>query len=277
MHCKLFFATAAVSWSGVLLALGPQSHDDIPYLGAAYLYEIPDSDRDSDHGQGFQLHAGYPLRAQGYPRLSAELTVHSLERERQIDGRKDYQTGVLADLVYELSEPGHAAAIKPYLLGGLGLVQNDVRGDKHQRLGVNVGGGLLLPLAPYLDWHGLAVRVEARALLSVNDPSSSDAYPSDYRISAGLQLPLFFLYPQRAPVVPAPAECELAVVDPLSGRSDCQADSDQDSVPDEADQCPATPQGTSVDGKGCPIALPLKTPPSADELTVEPLPSGSGG
>ncbi|SEQ99157.1 OmpA family protein [Solimonas aquatica] len=247
-------AAVAVLWAGSAAAIGPDSYDDIPYFGASYLYELPDSDRDSDNGQGFQLHFGLPLQEQGLPRLTPELTVHSLARKRDVDGKKDYQTAVNLDLIYDLGSLGEGYKFKPYLVGGLGVVQNDVRGNKHERLGVDFGAGLMLPLAPWLDWHGLAARVEARALVSINDDSTENAYPIDYRVTAGLQLPLFFLFPEHHPVVPAAPECELAVVDPDTGRADCSADSDHDSVPDSADQCPGTVQGMAVDSRGCPSA-----------------------
>jgi OOP family OmpA-OmpF porin len=47
-------------------------------------------------------------------------------------------------------------------------------------------------------------------------------------------------------------ECGLAVVDPVTGRSDCRVDSDRDGVTDNADLCPGTPAGTPVDLNGCP-------------------------
>ena len=47
------------------------------------------------------------------------------------------------------------------------------------------------------------------------------------------------------------------------------ADSDGDGVPDEADQCPDTPEGTEVDEDGCAV-LPTDTPEPTEEPTEEP-------
>jgi outer membrane protein OmpA-like peptidoglycan-associated protein len=241
---------AGLSWAGRAAAVNSDGYD-IPYVGASYLYEHPDSARNSGHGQGFQLQFGWPLLDDSYPRLTPEVTLHSLERKRDIDGNKDYQTGLQFDLVYDFGRIGGAYAVKPFVLGGLGVVQNDVRGDKHEHLGLDAGAGVLLPLTPLLDLKGLAVRLEARALLQFDDRSTSDSTVIDYRVSAGLQLPLFFLFTPSQPAVAPAADCPLAVVDPVTGRHDCSVDSDHDGVTDAADQCPGTAVGVHVDAVGC--------------------------
>ncbi|WP_084615609.1 OmpA family protein [Solimonas flava] len=247
------WAALAIGWAGSAAAVTTEGHD-IPYIGGSYVYEIPDSARDSDNGQGFQLQFGWPLSEYGHPNLSAEVTVHSLKRDRDLDGKSDYQTGLLLDLVYDFGQQGFGNfgggyQFKPFVLGGLGVVQNDVLGDRHEHFGLNVGGGVLLPLG----WKGLAARVEARALGQFDDQSTDKNFLLDYRFTAGLQLPLFFLFKEPAHDVSAAQECELAVVDPVTGRSDCGVDSDRDGVLDGADLCPGTAAGTPVDGHGCPV------------------------
>jgi OOP family OmpA-OmpF porin len=246
-------ASAAAGWAGSAGAVNTEGYD-IPYVGAAYLYEFPDSSRHSDDGQGFQLQFGWPLDAYGYPNFSAEATLHTLQRDRNLDGKKDYQTGLLFDLVYDFGDQGFGNfgggyQVKPFVLGGLGVVQNDVLGDRHEHFSVDLGGGVLLPLG----WKGLAARVEARALGQFDDKSTDQSFLLDYRLTVGLQLPLFFLYPEKVHDVAKPAECELAVVDPVTGRSDCAVDSDRDGVNDDSDLCPGTPTGVSVDAHGCPL------------------------
>lgn len=249
-------ASATMLWAGTAAAVNSDGYD-IPYIGAGYNYEIPDPARDSSGGQGAQFQIGMPLAAYGYENWAAEATLHMLSRDRDIDGKNDYQTGLLFDLVYDFGQQGFGNfgggyQFKPFVLGGLGVVQNDVRGDRNEHFGVNLGGGVLLPLGRF-GWKGLAVRLEARALGQVDSDSTDHNFVVDYRFSAGLQLPLFFLFNDNAHPVPPAQDCELAVVDPVTGRSDCGVDSDRDGVSDSKDLCPGTPVGTGVDSTGCPI------------------------
>ncbi len=259
MRKKLIPAAAAVLlWSGVAPAVTVDDYD-IPYVGGGYNFEFGDSSRDSDNGHGFDLRFGWPLTQFGYSNLAIEGQFHALKRDRDIDGKSDYQRGLMVDVVYDFGlfgwggDAAVAPRFKPFVLAGLGVVQDDVRGSEHEHFGINVGGGLLLPL----NWHGLAARLEARVLAQDNDKSvPGEDILIDYRIGAGLQIPLtpFFKTGDRA--APAPAtDCELAVVDPVTGRSDCGLDSDRDGVLDSLDQCPSTPVGSVVDGRGCPIDL----------------------
>src|SRR3546814_6261766 len=153
------------------------------------------------------------LAAYGYENGAAEATLHMRSRDRDIDGKNDYQTGLLFDRVYDFGKQGFGYfggcyQFKPFLLGGLGVVQNDVRGDRNEHFGVNLGGGVLLPLGRF-GWKGLAARVEARALGQVDNDSTDHNFVVDYRFTAGLQLPLFFLFNNNASrVAPAPDSSE---------------------------------------------------------------------
>jgi OOP family OmpA-OmpF porin len=251
-------AAAALLWSGVAPAVTTDGYE-IPYIGMDYTHEFGDSARDSDDGNGFQVRLGYPLSHYGYSNVSIEALYHSLRRDRDIDGNPDYQRGLMVDVVYDFGLYGWGGdasvgpRFKPFVLAGLGVVQEDVRGDEHEHFGLNVGGGLLMPL----NWNGLAARLEGRVLGQDNDKSvSGEDILVDYRVSLGLQLPLTFMFATSAPVVvPPAAECEVAVVDPISGRSDCGLDSDRDGVLDGLDECPATPPGSTVDARGCTLDL----------------------
>ncbi len=250
-------AAVAAMWGGSAVAITPVDYP-IPYVGGAYVHEFSDSQRDSDNGQGFQLHLGWPLGDYGYDRWAAELTFHSLGRERDIDGNKDYQAGLMLDLVYDLGTfvwneqlSPYLPKFKPFLLGGLGVVQEDVRGSEHEHFGINLGAGALFPL----PWYGMAARLEGRVLGQDNDKSVADEdLLIDYRISLGLQIPLTPLFPVGAATA-APDSCDLAVVNMETGRSDCGADSDKDGAPDSVDECPMTPAGTQVNARGCPVNL----------------------
>ena len=235
-------------WAGQAAAVNTPDYD-IPYVAAQYSLEFGDSARDSDDGDGYQLSLGFPLE---WTNTALELTFADLSRNRNIDGNPDYQTTLMANLVRDFGlfgwESKYLPKFKPFVLVGLGAVQEDVQGDKHLHIGGEAGGGLLLPTGI----HGLALRADARALLQQNDKSAAgEDMLLDYRVSFGLQLPLTPFFDRGAKVAPA-ADCELAVVDVSSGRRDCAADSDHDGVADSIDQCPGTPTGTIVDTKGCP-------------------------
>lgn len=223
---------------------------DIPYAGVYYGHEISDSARDSGSGGGLQINLGLPI---DYGTNNAvELSLYDVSRERDVDGRKDYQTALFVDWVhhYTGTNAGVAAlpVFTPLLIGGVGVINEDVDGDEELHVGASAGAGLLFPL----PWKGLALRTEARAQLQVNDKSvSGEDLLLDYRVNVGLQVPLYFLREGAFNTAPA-AECSIAVVDPAGRRQDCGVDSDGDGVKDGADQCPATAAGTAVKGNGCP-------------------------
>lgn len=246
----LGLGAALVLSAGQAFAVNAPDYD-IPYAAAQYLHEFGDNARDSDDGQGYQLTLGVPL---SWSKTALEITFSDLARERNLDGNKDYQTAMLVDLVRDFGlfgwETQYLPKFKPFALAGLGAIQEDVRGDKHLHVGGNVGAGLLFPT----HFYGLAFRTEARVLAQDNSKSvEGEDFLIDYRVTAGLQLPLTPFFDTGAKVAPA-ADCSVAVVDPKSGRSDCSADSDRDGVADVADECPGTPSGTIVNTKGCPVS-----------------------
>lgn len=217
---------------------------DIPYAFGSGLYEFPDSSRDSDDGYGFQLGFGYPLKRE---HEALELSVTRLQRDRDLDGKKDYQTGLFLNWTRDLRLG--IGGVEPYLLLGAGAVQDDVRGDDHIHFGLNAGAGSLYDLG-YDDW---ALRVEVLAQAQLNDESAPDEdVLIDYQLRAGLQIPLGFML--ATPQAPPAPECPVSVVDPETGRSDCVVDTDADGVDDTRDECPGTGAGSAVDGKGCEAA-----------------------
>lgn len=250
-------SSALVFCSGTALA----DHSETPvspYLGAQYAFEISDGDRDSDNGHGFQITFGMPLF--DLPHYTTELSFYAVGRERDIDGNDDYQNSLSIDVLRHFGSygwpeamGGRVPAFSPFVLLGAALVEEDVAGDNHYHAGVNAGVGALMDLG----FRGLALRTEARVLAQLNDRSvpSEDAL-FDYRLMVGLQAPLsIFFAPAAAVEMPAPADCEIAVVDPETGRSDCGVDSDNDGVADASDECPGTLPGSVVDPKGCPVEL----------------------
>jgi outer membrane protein OmpA-like peptidoglycan-associated protein len=227
---------------------------DAPYVAGFGEYELRDYHRQAKDGGGFQITAGIPLT----PRASIELSYLDSGRQRNLDGAKDFTTTLFADYVYDFGLYGFKSHFipnfKPYTIGGLGAVQEDSLGSKKLHPGADAGVGLLFPLS-IGKWNwGWSIRTEARVLGQYNDKETKPANQTflvDYHFQIGLEIPLtyFFKPHHSAPVV---SGCSVAVVDPVTGRSDCVADSDRDGVPDSKDQCPDTPPGVKVNEVGCP-------------------------
>lgn len=234
------------------------------------LYEFGDSKRDSDEGLGFQLGVGMPFL--GRSGESLEFSFRNIERDREIDGRPDYQRTIFANWTRDLGLQDLPLAAKPFVLVGAGAVQEDVRGDDELHFGLDGGLGALFPL---LDW-GWAVRAEAVAQAQVNDKSvPNEDYLVDYQLRLGLQIP--FDYESAAPPVDAVPECPTRVVDPVTGRADCITDSDRDGVADGTDQCPGTPGGQAVDTRGCTIAGPVDSDGDGVLDEVDACPGSTAG
>ncbi len=229
---------------------------EIPYVAAQYAHEFGDSARDSKDGNGYQLTFGWPL---ANPTLAVEGFFYDVGRDRKIDGNKDYQSVIGADLVKDLGlftwngqYTKYLPSFKPFGLVGLEAVHEDVRGETSWHPAANVGAGLLFPL----PWYGAAVRTEGRVQIQSNDKTvQNENLPIDYRFTIGIQIPLTPFFKDR--VAPAATSCGVQVVS-LNGapRTDCgAADSDHDGVPDSADKCPGTPEGQPVGPDGCPVEI----------------------
>lgn len=234
-----------------------------PYVGGNFVYELSDGDRNSDDGIGFHLTFGLPVRV--FDDVDVEFGYSALQRDRDIDGRTDYTRTIHADFLYRFAQqrflgdgsPGFGSPVLyPFGLAGLGLVEEDAAGSSGYHLGASLGGGALIDVG--LPYDSL-VRTELRALYQRNDdtvPGNSSIL--DFRVMVGLQLPIpgFGDAPAAMPP-PAPPRptCEVAVVDPVTGRTDCDTDSDGDGVFDSLDQCPGSLPGAVVDATGCPVEL----------------------
>ncbi|PLX94080.1 MAG: outer membrane beta-barrel domain-containing protein [Desulfuromonas sp.] len=111
-------------------------------------------------------------------------------------------------------------SLVPYLVAGLGLLTVDEDGEDNDHHGqLNYGAGL-----KYFLNEDFALNTEVRHMLATSGE------PNNLLASAGL---VYYFGGEK----PAPA--------PL--------DSDGDGVFDAEDQCPGTPAGVTVDGKGCPL------------------------
>jgi OmpA-OmpF porin, OOP family len=249
-----FLACGAV-WTGQALAVNTENYD-IPYVGAMGSYVIPDSVRSNNGGYGFDALIGMPL-GDWFPigGSAAELNFFDNNLERDIDGDNNYQTGIMLDWVKDFGLYGWpkdgamswAPDFKPFTILGLGAIQDDVLGDKHGVFAFEGGAGVIATL----PWFGWAVRTDVRFVGQVNNKSVPDHdVLVDYRFNLGLQIPLTPFF-DRNLSAPAARECDVAVVNPVTGRSDCATDSDHDGVPDSLDKCPGSAPGSAVDANGC--------------------------
>ncbi len=243
-------------WAGQALAVNTENYD-IPYVAAMGSYVIPDSVRDNDKGWGFSVLGGIPL-GDWFPisGSAAEINFFDNNLKRTLDGNNNYQTGIMVDWVKDFGLYGWpkngvmswAPDFKPFTVLGVGAVQDDVLGTKHGVFGFEGGAGVIASL----PWWGWAIRTDIRLVGQVNDKSVPDHNVLvDYRFNLGLQIPLTPFFDRNLAVTPA-KECDVAVVNPVTGRSDCATDSDHDGVPDTLDKCPGTAPGTPVDANGCP-------------------------
>ena len=244
---RLVACAAVLLWAGSAVAVNVDGHDGMYGFGGG-VFELSDSNRDSDDGVGLHLGLGIPFANREGEAL--ELTLMALERDRD-GGGSDDQRSIFANWVKDFGESDLPLGAKPFFLLGAGAVQEDVAGDDHIHFGLDGGVGALFP---FLDW-GWAIRAEALAQAQLNDESVPDEdYLLDFQLRLGLHIPFDGRYSDNAPepVPPAP-ECATRVVDPVTGRADCISDSDRDGVADTLDQCPGTPSGTAADAKGCSI------------------------
>mgnify|MGYP001612187486 CR=1 FL=1 len=236
---KMLALVAGVAGAGQALAVNVEGYD-IPYVAAQYAHEIADSARNADDGKGYQLTFGVPLSKP----LAFELSFYDAGRNRAGDNNDDYQTAVMFDLVRGFNLEG---GWRPFALAGLGIVEDDVLGDKDLHYGGNLGVGVLLP--SFFN-NGWTLRAEARTQIHQNrDSVAGKNSLTDSRIMLGLQIPLSYAFQDR---IKAGRDCDVAVV-PLSGRRDCGVDSDRDGVSDGFDDCPGTPPGVITGRDGCPL------------------------
>lgn len=224
-------AAALLVTVGGARAEAGEAPNSISVMGA---YTFGDEDRSNiDDAYGASLILGLPWRG----RLGVELHAFGDIFETNRDGFTDfYRPGLGLDLVYGIDGRD---ALSPFALVGAGGVYNDVAPDRLDEFGWFANAGLGLLTASLGD-SGVRGRAEVRA---VYDPYEVETL--DVRVAAGIQIPL----PGRArdAALPPPAEEKVRVVEVSTGLHD----SDGDGIVDGADQCPATPPDTRVDGQGC--------------------------
>jgi len=159
--------------AGILL-LNTALADD-PYLTGTLRYIEPDNSRLTDDGLGFGLAYGWRWRERLYPEINLYGTVLDTGNS---GGSDFYQLGGGADLRYELTKTNW----RPFVIGGVGIVRNDVVPDSMDSTDVYANAGIGI-LSPPLKFD-LRLRAEARLYLDTFEDNQTDMH-----IGIGVQIP----------------------------------------------------------------------------------------
>lgn len=223
-------------------AVATDESDSRHYLSVMGHYIVTDDDRQTD-GDGIGAFYGYGYRLNR--NLSVEIQAFTNQLETDAGAFTDfYQYGGGVDLMMRAF--GHEA-VDPFVIGGIGGVYDDVLPDSDDGVSLfgNIGLGVLT--SP-LNRSGLRIRLEGRYLYNRFDYQDSSSV-SDWRIGAGLQIPLGAKVVEREVVREKPVTRTVEVPAEI-------VDSDGDGVPDQNDECPDTLEGLATDSRGCASSKP---------------------
>lgn len=239
-------AAMATAVSG--LGYAQSEDDDATYISIMGTYSQYDDDRNAyapaatagasttniDNGGGVQFVFGQQ-KAEGF---GVEFTLFAdfLETDSG-NGTDFYRQGVGLDLLYGF---GNRQGFTPYILLGAGAAYNDVFPDAGDDYDAYANAGLGF-VTPPLNKYGMKLRLEARYIYD----AFQTAY-GDYKAGVGLEFPLFGKPKMIEKVV---EQVKVVEIEGEGGLSD----SDNDGIVDGRDNCPDTPEGTRVDGSGCPL------------------------
>lgn len=188
-----------------------------------------DDDRKADDDVGFGASVGRVLSQNWNVELGMDSSGHRLPGS---DDRLRLNTLDLNALrVFKRED-----RINPYLIGGIGRLDNDGPSGSEGGVFYKLGAGMMADIAKSTaKGTNLAMRGE------IHTRRSEDF--NDYVASLGL------VYSWggsiAAPAAAAIAAIAPAVVKPVDG------DDDRDGVPNSRDKCPNTPAGAKVDSDGC--------------------------
>lgn len=226
----------ALASSIAVLSLGSvtaNAEEGQVYINPAIGFMSFDSDFDIDDatlgalGVEYQFHKNWGVEVLGMFGSS----------EQDILGDVDYSAYRL-DGLYYFETMGD---FKPYLAAGLGYSELDFDDyDAADEDIFNAGGGVR-----YLIDEALSARADVRAVHGLNDSFN------DMLLTLGLSYAFGGSTPAPEPVPepePMPEPEPEPAPEPVK-----PADSDNDGIIDEQDQCPNTPVGANVDGVGCPL------------------------
>lgn len=214
---QLSLALAAVFALGAYNASAENDIQQGLYLAPSFTYILYDKDYDLDDGAGASISFGYKYESP----WSAEITLLMAESQFKnettaVDG-EHFQ--VRMDGLYHIEQDRD---IHPFVVAGLGYGEweydNDTNTDDNQ---LNVGVGLISQAGERYAW-----RSDLRLVYDLDEGGIHSL------VNIGVS---YFFGAGKKPTPP------VAVVD-----------TDEDSVPDDQDQCPSTPLNAPVLSNGCP-------------------------
>jgi len=246
MRKPFAFAVSALAFSPVyaadaLPAEAVQIDEANQYFAVLPGYFGADKDRGATR-RGITGSGIYGYRLTPHWGVELNLTGSTIETGSN-RGTDFYQQGGTVDVVYGFKD--RSQSWTPFVLLGIGAVQNDVVPDSSDQVGflANVGAGVV---SSPLTSLGFKLRGEGR----YQRDEFQGGY-NDYRLLAGIEFPFgkqtVTLPPPAAPVVEV-REVVKEVIVPAPF-----VDTDKDSIEDSRDKCPDTPEGLKVDSDGCVI------------------------
>lgn len=236
--------TVALATVTVAIGLSLPAANALEDVGQAYItpmatYINPDGSlngNELDDGvRGGQLAVGFALEEHWNVELA--LQRQTLEAKNSSDDID--QTGLILNV---LNVYNRAGRFSPYILAGVGFVNDDAGGSVGDQDNLQAQAGLGL----FSDLFGDRVALRTEFLYRWEDASDS---LSDWLVNVGFQIALGSKKaPEPAPVAaaapPPPPAPPLPPPPPPK-------DSDGDGVVDANDLCPDTPRGDRVDSRGC--------------------------
>jgi OOP family OmpA-OmpF porin len=214
-----------------------QYYGEHEYFSTLGSYVIPDGDRGTTrHGGGFSFIYGHLFNQHLSVEVDPTVSVFNTGKNK---GTDFYQYGGTIDLSYAfLSRTQNAWS--PFLLAGVGGTYEDVQPTSAKKGAAMADAGIGVISEPL--FYGAKFRAEGRYIYDFTHELSGRG-EHDYRISAGIEIPLGRVVRTVTPA-PRPVEMVQLVARPW-------VDSDGDGVDDEHDKCPNTPKGFKVDSDGC--------------------------
>lgn len=219
-------------------AFAQDDEERATYITILGNYAMMDEDRDGpidgiDDAMGAQFIFGQQ-RASGFG-FEATLFGDVIETGDG-NGTDFYRPGLGLDIIYGF---GDRKGFTPFLLLGAGGSYNDISPDSEDDYDWYGNAGLGFVTGP-LNKYDIKLRAELRYLYD----NFQDGY-EDYKAGLGIEIPLYG--------EPKTIEKVVEKVKIVEVKPEGFGDADKDGIIDSHDQCPNTPEGTRVDGTGCPL------------------------